>query len=181
MNNSYKIEKFKKELFMTSRFNKCDKMTASFIHYNLDKIKQDDIELNNLIKKIISPIQSIKLLTEYELLYYIPEKQIETINELIKFTLNNIKKFQGVIGGYDIEDSEWLINKDRFNCNKNQKVIYNTIEQNNNNNGNNNFISLYVDYLKRFVNNTINIKYKFIDDSKNEICWIVIIFEEIDV
>jgi hypothetical protein len=182
MNNSYKIEKLKTELYLTNRFNKCNSSLALYIYDNLNKIKYDDIELNKLAAKIISPIQSIKLLTEYELLNYQPETKFDKIDELVKFTLINIKKFQGIIGGYDIEDTEWLINKDRFRIsNKNQKVIYNTTEQKNNNAVNNNFVSLYIDYLKRFVNENIKIKYKFIDDDKNEICWIVIIFEECDI
>lgn len=181
MESSYQIEKLKKDVYYYGKFKTTDEKIGSYIYDNLDKIKCDDIELTKLMFKIISPIHSIKLLTEYELLHYLPKTKIESIDCLIVFAMTNIKKFQNVIGGFDIEDTEWLINKNRFNCKTNQKVIYNTISQKYNNPVNNNFISLYVNYLKRFVNDKINIKYKFINDDDNEICWIVIIFEEIDV
>jgi hypothetical protein len=181
MNNSYQIEKMKKDIYLYNKFKSNDKHVASYIYNNIDKIKQDEFELTKMIMKIMSPIHSIKLLTEYELLNYKPEIKFDKIDDLIVFAITNIKKFQNVIGGYDIEDSEWLINESRFDCKTNQRVIYNTTEQKYNNDSNNNFISLYVDYLKRFVTENIKIKYKFIDDDDNEICWIVIIFEECDI
>ena len=185
INTNYFISNLKKELYSSSKFIISDNAIAKYIHENINLIKSEPDVMLHIYKKIISANHIIKNIVEYDFINYIPEKKINDIDMLIKLAIVDIYKFQNVIGGFDIEDNDWIISTEtsikRFNLNNNQKVIYNTLEQRNKNEQNNNFIKMYVNYLKRHIDldARINIYHNLIDDDKNEICWVVIIFEKL--
>lgn len=191
INNKYLENNFKKELYKGTKFiNKEleDKIELSqYIHKNIERIKLDENEneLNKIYHKIISKKFIFKSIVEYEFNNYEPEIKLTNLSEIIKLALHNISFFQNIIGGYDLEDNEWIFSDEteikRFNLKDNQKLIYNSLSQNNKNEENNLFIKKYVKYIKRHIDSEsrINIYHKLINDDKNEICWVVIIFEKL--
>lgn len=189
MNTEYLIEDIKDHQYNSGKYKStCNSDLASFIRNNLDQIKMNDVMLINVYKKIIKPVHMFKDILEYEFLNYSPDIKIHNIDDLVKCAVDELKKYQGIIGGYDIEDSEWIykdgsVNKTtcRFKITENQKIIYNTIEKSNEDNKNILFIKHFVKYMERFIENEVrlSITFKVINDDQNNITWIIIVFTKL--
>lgn len=186
MQKSY-IEKYLNHNTFNASYN-YNKMSspqeiAKFIRTNNTNLNMDDNLLFNIFKKITPVSKIFKDLLTYEFLFYDPIEKIENIDNLIELTQRELKKYQGKIGGYYIEDDDWILCTSplRFKIKNNQKILYNSIEK----------IACYdreqiwflkkfVDHMKKFVKDCcVKIDYKIIDDENNEICWILLIFEQI--
>lgn len=184
INKNYLINNLKKELYTSSKFLDDNKDLSKYIHDNINLIKSEPDVMLHIYKKIISANYMIKNIIEYEFIYYEPEKKLSTMEDIIKLALTDISKFQNVIGGYDLEDNEWLnpdeLTTKRFDLKTNQKIIYNTLAQKNRNENNNHFMKLYIKYIKRFISDEsrISVTHKLINDDENEICWVIIMFEK---
>jgi len=156
---------------------------ASFIRTNNTSLKSNDSMLFNVYKKITPFEKVLKDVLTYEFLFYEPSdlEKVNTIDELINISLLELKKYQGIVGGFYIEDVDWLLctSESRFEPKSNQKLIYNSIEKHGCYDKDNvSFLRNFVNHMKKFISNDkITMNYKLLDDENNEICWILFVFE----
>ena len=153
---------------------------------NINKIlTQNKVELKNikennmeLISKYITDNELHKLVVQHEFDNVKVDHQLSTIDEIIDLFKIVLHKYQGVIGGYNIEDPCWIVNifpdKSRFKLKENMAVIYNTLSVDNINDKETFvFCEKILEHIKKFTKN--NIKLKIIKDNNNDIIWIVYI------
>lgn len=155
--------------------------TANYIHKNYEQILQNEEILKETHSKITSKQQMIKDIFTYDFLFYSPDEKdkVSSIDELLNITKIELAKYQGIVGGYGIEDNQWLECGNRFELKNNQKGVFNTC-----------LISLLkqadqlwfmkklIKHMKKFANNTnLTIDFKLFSDEFNEIGWIVIVAE----
>ena len=164
-------------------FEQNDPETANFIKDNLSHIKDDDAMLFSIAKKIIPRTRFVRDLISYEFLYAEPTRTVSTCEELIALAISELSRYQGVVGGFNIEDEIWLKCSDstRFKMQQNQKGLYNSISKEQCYDKKLLwFLKNFVIHMKKFLLETSNISlnYKIIDDDNNEICWILFIFEQ---
>jgi hypothetical protein len=170
-------------VFYDDDFNQNDSEMANFIKDNLSHIKDDDTMLFSIAKKIIPRSRFVKDLITYEFLYSEPIRTINTRDELIVVANSELSRYQGVVGGFAIEDEIWLKCSDstRFKMQPNQKGLYNSISKEQCDDKKLLwFLKNFVIHMKKFLLETSNISlnYKIVDDDSNEICWILFIFEQ---
>lgn len=183
MKHEYMVSTIKNKVYRQTYHEKPD--VVEHIHSNFNKILDNDVFAFNLFKQIINPAFVIKHLLEYELLCHVPDKKISDISVFINTIQCELKKYQGIVGGYDIEDDNWIVSDNtqngsgRFKLTDKQKCIYNTVEQAYSNSSLRSFLEKFTDYIKRYADENIELKCKIIDDDDNEISWIVFIITEI--
>lgn len=158
---------------------------VNFVRTNFDYLKNNEEELFRVYKQVI-PIQRVfKELLTYEFLNFVPVQKCYTLDDLVNTTIEILKKFQGYVGGFMLEDNEWLIcdsKSQRFNINENQIALVNTIEKK--------YLHLTGDIVwfidnvrilvKQYIDTTndLKIEYKIIDDNRHDICWVIFILEQ---
>ena len=186
MKKAYLIESIRQDVHTSEEYNIVDSELANFIRDNVSAIKDNSSLMFDLVKKIITPVAMIRELITYEFLHSVPKEDeiITDVNRMKGFALKEIKKYQGIIGGFHLEDLEWLVadTNSRFNLKGNQTAIYNTIEKDlcfdkkfkw--------FLKKFVSHMKKFVASDagFDIKYKIIEDDENCLCWILFVFESV--
>lgn len=154
---------------------------ANFIRDNMSHIYDNEELMFNVAKKIISKEKLLKEIMTYEFLHSTPsENDITDLNRLVDFSLEKLKKYQGIVGGDNIEDKDWIkINlgeKSRFKIDD-SPFIYNSISEDSHNDELILFLDNFVTYVNKRSSN-INVRKKIIFDDPNEIYWILIIFDE---
>ena len=179
---AYLNDYLRQNVFIDTRQYNTSEELANFIGNNLSNLQENDVLLFNLYKKIITQQKMYKDLLTYEFLYASPSKTINNIDTLIILVQDELKKYQGIIGAYYVEDNNWIIcTKDcRFKLKETQKAIYNTIcKRVAYDDDNKWFFEKLIIRIKKYLpdNSHIKIDYKIIDDEENEICWILIVFE----
>ena len=176
----YVTENIKREIYCDNEFNIKDVDTANFIRHNITNIKNDDILLFSLVKKIRSKAEFIKDIIKYEFVYSNPDIQINNVNDFIIQTKKELNRYQGIIGGFNMEDNQWLdcVDGGRFKLKPGKNGIYNSIEKEACfDNDLKWFLKNFVEHMKKFIKSTeINISYKIVDDDDNELCWILFLF-----
>jgi len=150
-----------------------------------NKIKQ---ETTNEISKITktSSIEDIKLLKEIYLYQFLNpehcEKKITNIIEMTDFIINTLKKFQWIVGGYLIEDINWLIesgNSKRFKINKNDVILTNTL--NYYDDETETFMENLIKYINNFVDKTsLTIQFKIKEDELLDLKFAVIFIRKLN-
>lgn len=157
------------------------------IKTNFESIKLDDHELLTIHNKIMHKSTMIKNILTYELLYYVPQpsEQIETVQELSQLLISLLQRFQGVVGGFGIEDMQWILHNTtstRFLIEDKTLVLANTTTKVKLYDGEiSKFMDNVIDYASRYIKNeNLCINAKIINDYKNEIYWICIIIDEFD-
>ena len=133
-------------------------------------------EKYEILKKNITENELNKKIIEYEFTQT-KYRIINNIKELINIFIKELKKYQTVLGGSNIEDEEWIVkyypDKCRFKMRKNTCVVYNTLSLNNMYDKSIfDFTNIMYDHIKKFTNK-INIVLKIIKDNNNDIIWIV--------
>jgi hypothetical protein len=132
----------------------------------------------------MTPEKIIKECFTFDLLNFVPdtENKINTFDGIVEFAINTLKKYQYVVGGFNIEDSEWIVcgkNNNRFKVKENQKILYNSIYKKNCDRELIWFLESILNYIKIHNNNNkIHIKYDIFEDKHNSICWIIYKFTE---
>lgn len=185
----YLIENIKNSLFSNSTYynNYNDKELceniADFIRNNDSLIKTDDVASMCILKKIISKQMVMRELTTYEFMYYNPSKKYDDIHKLFNVGKIELEKYQGIVGGFNFEDSKWTIcdTATRFKPKENQLCMYNSISKKDCRDIQLIwFIKTYVNHMKKFIDDKINIMidYKIMEDENNNICWTIIVFEK---
>lgn len=157
---------------------------SSDIRMNYSLLKSDDSYLFNVFKKITPREKMLKDILTYEFLFYNPLVKTKTIEDLLKMTFAELQKYQGIVGGFYIEDNTWIINdsesKSRFKISESQTIIYNSVEKDRCYDRDQIwFLRNFVIHMKKFIDPSlnVNIEYRLIDDESNQICWILIIFD----
>lgn len=156
-----------------------------FIRLNKKTLEEDQSLLTETFLKIIPQTKMIKELYTYEMINFIPkeEHKVNNLDDLIKLMLFEMKLYQGIVGGFNLEDTEWRNCKTskRFEVNNNQQAYYNSIEQHNC--ADKEFIKFmnnFIKHIRKFIYDPLklSIDYKIYDDDYNELSWIILACEE---
>lgn len=185
MNKLYKETNKRNEIFESKYlFKKTDKI-ANEIRQSSNEIFSNTLLLKQFHEQIISNVQMLKDVVTYEFLFYNPETKIDNPNDLIEQTKNELSKYQGIVGGFKIEDNIWLdckSNTNRFKLKPNQFAIYNSINRNNIYDTNESyFLKLFCQHMTRFIDESnfdLSFYYKVYDDEDSDIGWILFICED---
>ena len=181
--DAYLVDFMPHELYKYASTNNSSDI-AHLINMNLGHIKENDALLFNLYKKIKTKEEMYKDLLTYELINSdIEDKnKISKLDRLIKFTKNEFKKYQGIVGGYHIEDMEWgFCNRKRFKLKNTQHALFNTIGIKYISNDNDlDFLDNFKNHIRKYISSSLSVKvyYKIINDNSNKIGWILFIFEK---
>jgi hypothetical protein len=161
--------------------NITNKDVINLVHKNLEENNNLNTEILN---QILTPEKILKECLIFDLLNYHPENpnQIDKINDAINFTIETLKKYQYKVGGFYIEDKDWILtDKDshRFKVKENQKILYNSVSKKAFDRELVWFLDSITDYIRRFVNqDKIQIKYNIYEDERNCVCWIIFKFND---
>ena len=156
--------------------NRSDKLVDR-VHKKMNKIESDDRYAFNLLKKIMPHEKIMKEILTYELLNYTPPKKIKTFDQFIDTAISALHKFQYKVGGFSIEDKDWIVNDEnsqRFKVKAGMKILYNSIERRFCDKELLWFLESIVSYVQEF-SDKYSIKFKLVDDERYEIVWITII------
>lgn len=152
------------------------------IHMNIDNIFNDEKIACDLFTKISSHKKMIRDILTFDMLNYTPVNKLSDIEQIIILCKEILKKYQYKVGGFNIEDDEWILCKEsnhRMKLKKNQSILYNSIEKKNCNEETIWFLESIMNYMNRSINNQLKkIKYSIVEDEKNCICWIIFCFTD---
>jgi hypothetical protein len=178
-------DQFKNQILLYENRNNYQNITnknlINLVHTKLEQKDNLDVELLN---QILTPEKILKEFLIFDLLNYHPENshKIENMNDAINFTIETLKKYQYKIGGFYIEDNDWILSdKDsyRFKVKENQKILYNSVSKKSFDRELVWFLDSVTEYIRRFVNQyKIEVKYNIYEDEKNCICWIIFKFND---
>jgi hypothetical protein len=153
-------------------------------HNLIEKIKNCNLttdynELLNIFETIVPVKRFFKEIKTFEFLFIEPTEKVNTPEKLLDIAKITLKKYQYLVGGYNIEDIEWNIitESNIFNIKNGEFLLVNTIDENKAYSKELLwFMEKITILLKKYVdNNKIKIKYQIIDDENNKICWLVFI------
>jgi len=176
-NISASINNISKEVYDNENKYIINDNITNIIHQTFEDNNKE--ELFNILKKILPQQQIIKLLLEYEMLYYKPEEIINNIITLMNKAKKLLKRYQWKVGGFNIEDPEWtIINKSNniFILNENDKVLMNTIDPSFSQDSE--FLSFIFNITNLIQRYTDKITIRFKIKEYHELSWIFIIFSE---
>lgn len=177
---SHKIQKYEeRNLFIHNNDNN---NIANDIHKNCNDIEDNSDFIDTYYEKIVSKEKKIRELLTFDLLYYEPNEN-EKVSDLVSLknkTIEELAKYQGIVGGYNLEDLVWNDCNDRFTLKDNQIGIFNTCAKNFIYDKDQIwFIKSLIKHIKKYVkNDKLIADYKMFEDEHNSICWIILVFEE---
>jgi hypothetical protein len=189
----FSYEKFNSQILLYSNKNNYQntdsKETIELIHNafsSTDKDKDKDKEKENIIKnillQILTPEKIEKECLTFDLLNYTSSNRVEKLDDVINICIDTLKKYQFKVGGYSIEDLEWIVgdkNSNRFKVKDNQKILYNSVHKKNCDRELIWFLDSIVNYVKRHIDKEkIKVKYSIFEDEKNCVCWIIFRFNQ---
>jgi hypothetical protein len=189
----FSYEKFNSQISTYSNKNNYkntdSKETIEFIHNNILNIEidknniMDEILIKDILLKIFSPEKIEKECLTFDLLNYSSNNIADMIDDAINTCIDALKKYQYKVGGYNIEDQDWILcdkNNVRFKVKDNQKILYNSVHKKNCDRELVWFLDSILDYVKRHTDNEkIKIKYSMFEDDHNCVCWIIFKFSQI--
>jgi hypothetical protein len=162
-------------------YNNAEDDIVNSIH-NMTELDTNNDLAFDILKKIMPKEKIIKEILTYDILNYMPENKVDSFQQFIDIAINALAKFQWKVGGFNIEDRQWIhVDKDnrRFKIKDNQKVLYNSVEKQNYDKELSWFLDCLVTYVQRFADDNIyHIKYKIILDKRFSICWTVFILTD---
>ena len=171
--------------FANIEYLKNDSEFIEFIRSNKKTLGENPIVLSETFLKIIPQTKMIKELYTYELLNFSPkdDQKVNDLDSLMNIMISEMKKYQEILGGFNLEDPNWLDcgTSNRFEVNKNQRAFYNSISQYNCADREFiKFVSNFVKYIKKFIQDPVklSVDYKIKNDSYNEMCWVILACEE---
>lgn len=154
-----------------------------YISKNKDKICCDKEVAYDIYKKIIPYEKTLEKIFMFDFVCGKSNSNVNTLENTFSLLISELSKFQGLVGGFEIDDEDWLIctENTRFKPLKNQKAIYNTVETFNVTNKLTWFLNMLIKRINQSIEIESNIKihHKIYEDEKREISWIVIIVEKI--
>jgi len=143
----------------------------------------NDVEYAFTIFKKIVPYEKIihELLT-YDLLTYTSPVKVCSLDQFINIAIFALKKFQYRVGGYDIEDEEWILvdnNNQRFKIKNNNKILYNSIGETYNTTELEWFLENITKYIQSHADEKVfTVKNKIIEDEHHCISWVLFVFTD---
>lgn len=168
-----KIKSYRNNLFMNS-----DNISRSTYDENILNMNVED--LKNIYDKINTKQNIVKSILTYELLNYENDKKINDLSELIEIFRKTMERYQWIVGGYDIEDDEWILcnNISKFCLKPNQIALYNSTGENGYDNSElERFIKMIRNHMRKMTDK-YDINYAIVEDKKYDIWWILYVFEE---
>lgn len=147
---------------------------AEHIHINLEKMSFD--EKINLLKNIISEDKLNEHLLEFELHNFQNKIKYNNLNSLVPRVKYLLERYHPVSGNL-LEDEEWNIhtyNSKKYELGKNEIIFDNSIKIDHSND------EKTMNYIKTMTNlfssltDQFTVRYKYIDDKDEDICWIII-------
>lgn len=117
-----------------------------------------------------------ELLT-FEFLNLETKKVCRDISEFLSYFRDTVQRYQWRAGGKYIEELEWVTisnTSDMFRIKDGETILLNTIDARYAEDDN---TMDFIMYLCRYINRTcvgFSVSNRFIDDNKNDICWIVL-------
>ena len=175
---------FEKSILFDENDMSLNEKIAENIKKNKQTILSDAEILKNHHDMITNKIKMIKDILTYQMFYYNPPEKVLSIDKLMKIVVDELAEFQGIVGGYSIEDFTWLtINTNtnlRFKLKDSQIGIYNTIKIEDCYDSNLTwFLKKFTQYIRKFIDPTSNIKfdYKLYEDESNSIGWVLFVCE----
>ena len=175
LKNKYDSYKNRSEKYNKNLFNHLDQPAINIISNLGESSLKEDIK--NGFNEISSDEKILKDIYLYQFENpQVCENKLDDPNDVLLLIINTIKKFQWVVGGYLIEDPEWLIekkNSKRFKINENEMILSNTL------NYLDDATELFMENLIKYVNNfvdkdKIQIRFKIKDDELLDLTFIVI-------
>jgi hypothetical protein len=154
---------------------------AKLIRVNYNSVVNDEQLLKSVFDKITQHKKMVREILTYEFLFYNPsnEEKINDINDLFQFAKTEMSKYQGIIGGYNLEDTEWVNCNDRFSLKDNQIGIFNTCYENTLYDKDQLwFMKNFVTRIKKFCGTNLTTDFKMFEDEENQICWLILVFED---
>jgi hypothetical protein len=158
------------------RFKNISDEIVDIVHKNMNDIASDDSYAFHILKKIMPHEKVIKEILTYELLNYSPSKKVDSFDEFVKTAISSLHKFQYKVGGFSIEDIDWILNDEssqRFKVKKGENILYNSIENKYCDKELLWFLESIVSYVQEF-SDEYKIKFKLINDERYKIVWIII-------
>lgn len=151
------------------------------ISKNLNNILENKSIAKEFFDLIFSHEKIAKECLTFNLLNYNPKKEEKTcsVDEIIKLFEKNLKLYQYKVGGFNIEDEEWILADSsckRFKVKEEQKILYNSVNKKKCDDELTWFLDSMLNYIKKF-SDTIKISYNVFEDEKNCICWIIYKFK----
>lgn len=143
-----------------------DSDIASFIYNNYDNMTNDMKKC--IAFKCLTDENINKILIHYEYNNYV-HKTVEhmSITEFLGKTKMLLRKYQGVIGGFLLEDNEWIVDKKT----PGKIILKNSIAGTVCDNNTNKFLNRIEDILNMIADN-INVKLLCTVSNKNCLTWI---------
>jgi len=186
MNKEYNIWNLKSYLYnkKTKEFNNVSsnnnisnsKEIADFIHNNKIHILTNKNLLKNIHNKIINEETMIQNVLKYEFLNYNPDEKIKCRNKLHTVIINELNKYQRVVGGFYIEDDVWIEDiENKFITTTDKIILYNSFTRDINNETET-FMNNFINLIKRQISCDLEINYKIFYNDNLSIHWIVIYF-----
>jgi hypothetical protein len=180
---SYFVENLRNKIYNKQEYvTDNNDMVINFIRNNDSLLKSDDNALLFILKKILPRSKMIREIYTYELLNYNPLNKIDDIDILINIVLKEMHRYQGLIGGFYLEDVQWIKcdTFTRFKPKENQRAVYNSISKRGCCDRDFlTFLKNFVLHIKKFIKNElILVNNKIIDDDDNDLCWILIVCEK---
>jgi hypothetical protein len=163
------------------KFKKCADYNESLGNYiNADiSIDTPDETLRDTVLKVMTREHMLKEILLYEFNNYTYSVQLYDVTDVIIFAKYLLKRYQGIIEGYEIEDFDWIEEKNysRFKYEENSKVLVNTAPRSSLKNEQLDiFIGKIIKIIKSVCAFDITIKYRRIDDENNGVCWLILSF-----
>jgi hypothetical protein len=184
MNNLYKEANKKNEIFDSRFLYRDNKSIANTIRNSSNELMSNTNLLKSVHEEIMSSVQMLKDVFTYEFLFYEPTIKILNASELLSMAQSELSRYQGIVGGYKIEDQEWIKceQNSRFKLNPSQIGIYNTMTRDNSYSENQVwFIKAFARHMRKFISyddNFLSFYHKIYDDESNDISWILFICED---
>ena len=138
--------------------------------------------LINLLSGILSQESIERQLLTYEFEHVGYDTKFSTISQLLKHTHGILKRYQGIVGGFDLEDADWCEDQDleKFNISEGKYIMYNTVDINLKDC---NDINIFMEGIVRHISNSnansnIHISYHICDDVTADVSWVIIVFSQ---
>lgn len=154
---------------------------ADYIGDNFDRLTDD--QKAKLLTRCLGIKKINKELLKYEL-YKLENKPVPemSLKDAISQARKILQRYQGKVGGYDIEDSYWTSYKPgkqmKYHIKENQYLLENSVAKGCQSDREfNKFINRIVHRLNGLAEN-IRVKFKSVESKKDSIVWIALVFTD---
>lgn len=155
-------------------------LIAKEINENIAGENMSKASMASILSRILTRENIERQLLEYEFAN-IKYDSVTSLKDLLRFSHSILLRYQGKVGGFDIEDSDWCSNQDsqRFKLLDDQVIIYNTIDSELENCDDINiFMTSIINHISKVNNTKYSVRYHIKDDLNSDVAWVIIVFEK---